>query len=87
MGEKEVRHEGRKGSGKGGRWEEKRKEVVKEQSYKRVCAYLQLFFFNLSLLMDSVLYRVLLHQGQSLQSSEKNLRETSLKITMIKSTL
>lgn len=45
------------------------------------------FFLNLSLLMDSVLYRVLLHQGQSLQSSEKNLRETSLKITMIKSTL
>lgn len=46
MGEKEVRNEGRKGSGKGGRWGEKRKEVVKEQSYKRVCAYLQLFFLK-----------------------------------------
>lgn len=42
MGEKEGMNEG---SGKGGRWGEKKKKVVKEQSYKTVCAYLQLFFF------------------------------------------
>lgn len=72
MGEEEGRNEGRKGSGKGGWWREKRKEVVKEQSYKRVCAYLQLLFFTVSLLMDSVLYRVLFIKGSHCKAMKKN---------------
>lgn len=84
MGEKEGRNEGRKGSGKGRRWREKRKEVAKKQSYKRICAYLELFFFlNVSLLMDSVLYII---KGSHYKALEK-LKKTSLKITMINSTL
>lgn len=48
MGEIEGRNEGRKGSRKGGRWGGK-KEVVKEQSYKKVCTFLQLLFFLMCL--------------------------------------
>lgn len=66
---------------------EKRGRKLSRNGVTKESVHIYNFFLNLSLLMDSVLYRVLLHQGQSLQSSEKNLRETSLKITMIKSTL
>lgn len=75
IGEKKGRNEGRKCSGKGGRWGEKRKEVVKEQSYKRVFAYLQLFFLNVSLLMDSVVYRVLFIKGSHCKALKKTKKK------------